>query len=498
MTRPRSEFPVSFPLFKPVAVLCLGAASAVLANPAADSAAAAPPATTASTLIETPAQAMPARRQAPLRAVEKGSLAPLQVGDVHTMPMPGIQRIAIGNGALVRATVVEGRELVLIAETAGRTHLHVWLRGGRQISYELEVRPSRSKQALAELKQLLEETPGLKARQVGDRLVLEGRYPNNETAARIALLVKSFPQVLNLVPEQASDADPLRLERMVLIDLRVIEVKRRALEALGIRWADTAAGPVLATNALMHSNTPWRPSEFLGFPAVNTANPANHVLGLATKITSALRFLESRGDAWTLAEPRLSCRSGGEATFLAGGEIPIPVAQGNGAISVLYKEYGVRIEFKPLADAQGQIDSALMVEVSEPDQRNANGGFIAFTTNRTDTQVALRSGEPLVIAGLMRQRSEKSSEGVPGLSRLPLISGLFKSRERTSESTELFVIATPRVVAPSDASNQAEIKSADELATRTRQQTSERLDPKPLLPSAEPASTSTHTPPEAY
>lgn len=414
--------------------------------------------------------------------VEAGGLQQLTVGDVTTLRLQGVARIAIGNGALVRATVVDDREIVLIAEQAGRTSMHVWMRNGRQLSYELQIVAQRPSKLLAELQELIKDLPGLSVRPLGDRIALEGRHQNRESADKVKRLAASFPQILDLVPAQPLDADPLQLERMVQIDLRVIEVKRRALEQLGIRWADNAAGPVIATNALVYSNTPWRPPEMSGFPAVNTANPVSTVLGMASKITSALRFLESRGDAWTLAEPRLSCRSGGEASFLAGGEIPIPVPQGNGSIGVEYKEYGVRIEFKPLADAQQNVDSALMVEVSEPDQRNSNGGFIAFTTNRTETRVAMKAGEPLVISGLLRERFEGSSDAVPGLGRLPLLGNLFKARERTSEKTELFVIATPRVIGPDTPANRADVQRAGELARQAGERVDERLNPPPLLP----------------
>jgi pilus assembly protein CpaC len=422
-----------------------------------------------------PATTPPAPKPAAPVRIERGAPQVLQVGDVQTLPVAGVVRIALGNGAPARATVVDGREIVLLAEAVGRTSMHVWTRSGRQILFELEVVDRRGGKVLGELAAMLDSIPGLRTRAVGDRLVLEGRYPNREAAARVQELARNFPQLLLLVPMQPVDTDPLQLERMVQFDLRVIEVKRRALEQLGIRWADSAAGPTVATNALGYANTPWRPESTLGFPPVNTANPIRTYIGLATQITSALRFLESRGDAWTLAEPRLSTRSGGEAKFLAGGEIPIPVAQGNGAVSVEYKQYGVRLEFKPLADAEGNIDSALMVEVSEPDARNSNAGFIALTTNRTETQVALKQGEPLVISGLLRQRSERSTDAVPGLGRLPIISALFKSRERTTEQTELFVIATPRVLTPESALNKNGLARAAELSTTTQARTAADL-----------------------
>lgn len=412
---------------------------------------AAPPAPRGGTVQEVEPAASAPRAAARVAAaapvkVEGGLPQTIAIGDVVTMRYPGVARIALGNGALLRATVVDDREIVLIGEATGNTTMHVWLRNGRQITHPIDVVAARPGKVAEELQAMLNEFPGLRARQIGDRIVLEGRHQDREGAVKLQRLAASFPQILNLVADQPQDADTLQFERMIQFDLRVIEVKRSALEQLGIKWVDTAKGPTFATNALAYANTPFRPES--GFAPVNTANPVRSYLGLATTITSALQMLEQRGDAWTLAEPRLSCRSGGSATFLAGGEIPIPVAQGNGAVSVQYKEYGVRLEFKPLADPEENVDSTLMVEVSQPDTRNSNQGFIAFTTNRSQTQVRLKAGEPLVIAGLLRTRSERTDNAVPGLGRLPLIGALFSAKEVTTEKTELFVIATPRVLAP--------------------------------------------------
>ena len=124
----------------------------------------------------------------------------------------------------------------------------------------------------------------------------------------------------------------------------------------GTRYAITNT---CAANVLGYANTTWRPGTADGYPTVTTSNPALSYFGLATQITSAINMLEQNGDAWTLAEPKLSCRSGAESNFLAGGEIPIPVAQALGVVSVEYKQYGVKINFKPVADGNGNIDSKI-------------------------------------------------------------------------------------------------------------------------------------------
>ncbi|OYT88909.1 MAG: hypothetical protein CFE46_00250 [Burkholderiales bacterium PBB6] len=465
--------PVSVPRNAPVTTAPTTAAASALIEPAGTTAKPAP-------------VFRPRAATTPMPPVlERGPARSMVVGEVSTIELQSVARIAIGNGALLKATVVDDRQIVLLAEAAGQTTMHVWLKNGRQLTYAINIDSVGANTVLSDLQSLMREVPGITARLVGSRVVMEGRYPDSESGVRLKRLGESFPQVLNLVPDRPADADPLMLDRMVQIDLRVVEVKKKALDQIGVKWASSANGPTLATSALGYSNTPWRPAASATFPSVNTSNPVATYFGLATQITSAINMLEQNGDAWTLAEPRLSCRSGGEANFLAGGEIPIPVPQGNGVIGVEYKQYGVRIEFKPLADGNGNIDSQLLIEVSEPDTRNSNGGFVAFSTNRTQTQVAMKEGEPLVIAGLLRQRSEVSSDGVPGLSRLPIISHLFKARENTAEQTELFVIATPRVSTPDSALNRQGLENARKHATRVGEMTSERLN-RPAIITHEP------------
>jgi pilus assembly protein CpaC len=452
-------------------------------------------------IIETPVGGQ-ARRASAAPVVELNSKRVMAVGEVVTIGLTPIARIAIGNGAVVKAAVVDAQQLVLLGQAAGDTTVHVWLKSGKQITYTVEVRPVRYEQLMADVSDLLKDVQGVHVRLVGDRVVLEGRYPDTEAATKIKALTDSFPQLLNLIPSKPADADPLRLERMVQLNLRVVEVKKRALEQLGINWASTADGPTFATNVLGYANTPWRPDNVAqNFPPVNTHYPAATYFGLATQITSALNMLEQRGDAWTLAEPRLSCRSGGESKFVAGGEIPIPVPQGNGSIGVTYKQYGVVIDFKPIADGGGNVESKIQVEVSDPDPRNSNQGYIAFTTDRAETEVAIKEGEPLVIAGLFRDLVDKSTTGIPGLSRIPVLSYLFGAHDTRTEQTELFIVVTPHVVTPDSVLNKTGVERSDTLSKEIRDRGEDDLKPNaPLetLPDSGPSSAAEPHPPVAF
>lgn len=384
----------------------------------------------------------------------------LYSGEIHVLDIPDVVRLAVGSGSVLRAQVIDARQVVLIGEAPGTTSLHLWQGNGAQLRYEVTVRGDNAARVAQDVQGMLIDEPDLRVRAVGGRVVIEGDYSNPRTAERLAAVTKMYPQVVNLVAPRPPQPRVFQ-ERTILLDVRVVEVRKRALERLGIRWIDSAAGPVFSTSGYWSANTPFRgpPLE----PSVPGTAPTetrrfSRFFGIATSITSVLNFLEQGGDSWTLAEPKLTCKSGGEAKFLVGGEIPIPVAAGFGQTTVVYKPYGVILEFRPVADADGNVSSRIVAEVSEPDTRNSNQGFIAFTQNRTETEVTLRENETLVISGLLTHRGTQSQDGIPGLSRLPILGALFRSKEFINEKTELVVMVTPRIIDAQSETNRAAIE----------------------------------------
>jgi pilus assembly protein CpaC len=167
-------------------------------------------------------------------------------------------------------------------------------------------------------------------------------------------------------------------------------------------------------------------------------------------IGAVLKALQGRGFLQSLAEPNLIAYNGEEASFLAGGEIPIPVVQGiTGQVSVVYKEFGIRLTFRPMI-AGDVIRLKLRPEVSSLDFNNGIilSGFRipALNTRRAETDVELRDGQSFAIAGLMNNISQTDRQAIPVLSRLPIIGALFKSKAERAEQTELMVLITPRLV----------------------------------------------------
>jgi pilus assembly protein CpaC len=180
---------------------------------------------------------------------------------------------------------------------------------------------------------------------------------------------------------------------------------------------------------------------------------AARVLGL--DVLTALDLGETNGQVTTLAEPNLTALSGETGTFLAGGEIPIPIAQGLGAVSIEYKQYGVSLAFTPTVLADGRISLRVRPEVSQLSAAGAvqfQGTTIpAITTRRAETTVELGSGESFMIAGLLSNSHDNSIDKVPGVGDLPVLGALFRSNSFQRNETELVIVITPYLVKPVNA-----------------------------------------------
>ena len=296
----------------------------------------------------------------------KGPKLSLYHGEVQVLDIANVSRIAVGNGEVLKANVVSASQVVLIGESAGTTSLRVWSRSGTQFTYEVTVHTFDTSQILRDVQDLLASEPGISARQVDGHVLIEGDYSAAKTATRIEALMKIYPQIVSTVPVR-KEAPGVAIDRMVYMDVRVVEINKSTLRRLGVNWNPQAQGPQVALNASGVHNIPHIP--------LGTG------IGIATNLASMLDVTEQAGESWTLAEPTVSCKSGGSAKFTVGGEIPVPVAAGLGTSTVIYKEYGVILEFKPIADGNGNISSSIVAEVSQPDQSFANlnnNGFDCF------------------------------------------------------------------------------------------------------------------------
>jgi pilus assembly protein CpaC len=375
----------------------------------------------------------------------------LFVGDSRVFDLRTV-RVAVGNGKIVSVSPIGGQQLVFIGQSIGSTVVQFWLRGGGLHRMTVTVVANDLVATLSAVKELLHDVSGVNAALRGSRVVLEGDAADSRARERAASVAAMFPgTVVDFVAKPG-------WEVMVHVDVRIVEFRRGRLRELGIRWRDETDGPNAGVIGDLLANDRFRvippdsaipPEAFDPLP-VKTA--VRGYLGIATTLDSRLRMLEQVGEATIVAEPQLSCRSGGAARFVAGGEIPVPVVNGVGSTDVEYREYGVILDIKPVADTSGAIFARIETELSQIDGAQRINGVPGLLKRRSTTDINLRSGETLVIAGLASRQRSVDNAGLPGLVRIPGVGRLFGTRGQRGEESEIVIFLTPRVARQSEPS----------------------------------------------
>ena len=371
-----------------------------------------------------------------------------------------ITRISVTNPEIADAVVVEPTEVLVDGKMSGTVSLIIWGKGEMQQYAVVVFPPTPSLQR--QLKMLF---PGedIRVNVADEAIVLSGRVKTTNTAVRameIAEKSSAKSKVINMLQVPGAD-----LGQQVMLQVRVAEVSQRALVEVGTslftgpaykNWAarvTTGQFPAPGFEQPVGGTEPTTPptegrlsfGDFLNLFVLNTRYD----------IGAVITALKTRGFFQSLAEPTLIAYNGQEASFLAGGEVPVPVVQGTtGAVSVTYKEFGVRLTFRPTI-AGDVIRMRVRPEVSSLDFANGVSlqGFRipALTTRRAETDVELRDGQSFAIGGLLNNISQNDRAQIPVLGDLPIIGYLFKSKAERKERTELVVIITPRLVQPLNA-----------------------------------------------
>jgi pilus assembly protein CpaC len=372
-----------------------------------------------------------------------------------------ITRIAITDPAIADAVVVQAREVLIDGKAAGTVSLIIWGASARR-QYDVVVDPGVS--TLEQRLQALFPGEDIKVSTNGDAVILSGRVSSNQVALRaaeIATATASKLKIVNLLQLPGGTGS-----QQVMLQVRFAEVSRRALRELGVSifTAPTGIENVVGRVTTQQFSAPGfedlqvtKASSDFGADVVAASGEFTfgdflNIFLFSQKydIGAMIRALRSRGLFQSLAEPNLIAYNGQEASFLAGGEIPIPAVQGNSnAVSVEYKEYGIRLNFRPTV-AGDTIRLHVRPEVSTLDFPNGLlvSGFRvpALSTRRAETEVELRDGQSFAVAGLLNNVSQDDVVQVPGLSKLPIIGHLFRSRAERAEQTELLVLITPQLV----------------------------------------------------
>jgi pilus assembly protein CpaC len=362
-----------------------------------------------------------------------------------------IARVSLTSADIADAVVTSSNQLLVNGKMPGTISMYVWERSGGLRRYEIVVQ--RDLALLNDQLKRLFPGEAIEAQSSGKGIVLSGLVSNKETFDKAHTVaggyVEKADEVVNMLKIQEST-----VSNQVLLRVRFAEVSRSAVTDLGASLFTGASGykDVLArsttttTAPIFDSSDPNNPklvfSDFLNLFLFD----AKHQLG------TVIKALQTRGQFQSLAEPNLVAESGKEASFLAGGEFPVPIAQGSGAnlaISVAYKEFGVRLNFTPVIHGD-RVHLKVRPEVSSLDFANGvllNGFRIpALSVRRTETEVDLLDGQTFAIAGLMNNTMSNTMQKIPGIGDIPILGLLFKSKAATKDQTELVVMITPQIL----------------------------------------------------
>ncbi len=413
----------------------------------------------------------------PAQGGQRILLAP---GHQKVLETPGITRAAIGNPEVADVKALHKTQQVIVTgKSNGSTDLIVWTQKGKKKTFSIHV-TTRTRNQPGEIRTLLKGIEGIEIRDVGGQTIIDGQIYRGEDLDRIRSILEVYPQVVNLArvnsralnfiakqvesameaadltgiqarpagdnlflegqvsgPKEAERAlsiaktiyssvtDHLsrgvEIEPLILVDVKMMEVRKNNLADIGLKWPSNST--LIASGSL-------RPNIFTGS------------LTLGSNTTATLHTLMEKGAAKMLANPRLLCRSGTPASFLAGGEIPIPLI-GERTTSVTFKKYGILLNVTAQADQSNQVMLEIDAKVSDLDHANAIKDIPGTLENSVKTAANLRFGDTVVLAGLVENRSKKNVSKFPLLGSIPIIGELFKSRSFRNNETEFLMFLTP-------------------------------------------------------
>ncbi|WP_246259236.1 MULTISPECIES: type II and III secretion system protein family protein [Chelativorans] len=345
--------------------------------------------------------------------------------------------IVIGDPEIATINPLTDHSFYVLGQGLGTTGIALYDESKRLIgTFDVEVTLD-TKMLAGTIRQ---SVPGsnIKVTSANGRIVLSGSAPDAvaaEKASQIAARFAGDEDVINTIDITSS--------QQVQLNVRFVEINRAVGKELGTK---ISAAYVTSGGGI----------SFNSDPRASSNTPAGDLIGGLVSdgfsIDVAIEALEDRGVARRLAEPNLIARSGETASFLAGGEFPIPVSEENGAVTVSYKKFGVGLNFTPTVLSDGLIALDIEPEVSSIDTtssyRVGNIAIPGFTVRRARTSIDLRSGQSFMMAGLLQSQNEINTQRVPGLGQLPVLGALFSSKAYQRRETDLVIIVTPHLVSP--------------------------------------------------
>jgi len=434
----------------------------------------------------------------------------IQVNHGMLLKVSNVERVVVAAPDVADVNIITRAQLMLVAKKVGETTISVWDARG-YTAYRVVVTGAPATDIIKALGEVLRE-PSVVVKVVGDAIVLEGSVKTSADKARAESIASAFgrkvinvlrveqvtpppPSTTQVLEAQvrealkdlpvvikvmrnasnediilvegtaANQAELARIETIVKalaknavllvrireplqvrVDATFVEIDRQVLQQMGVEWGGgSQTTPSAGTPTLAPTITDPFAFHFGFFDPSNPFTPLQILV-------SRLRLLESRGAARTLSNPRLVVLEGRPARLLVGGELPVPIIS-NGTVGVVFKEFGIRLEFKPIVEGRDTIMLDLDTEVSSLDFANAivASGFVIPTIRkrRVQTMVVMRPGEFLILGGLIQRDVNVNVSKIPLLGDIPILGALFRSTRFQRGETELVIFVSPSMVAPS-------------------------------------------------
>jgi pilus assembly protein CpaC len=373
-----------------------------------------------------------------------------------------LRRVSVTDPAVADALVVTPTQVLVHGRSPGEVSLILWDEQERSRSFDLRVDADVTAAAQEIGRVFPEEKISVEA--LRNAIVLSGHVATKEDADRAGMIAGAFSKnvvnVLTFGPVGAQE---------VLLEVKFAEVDRTALTQAGLNIFSTGAGNVIGSTTTQQfgQSSSWNITDTIPrtpgsqFQTSQTVTDALNMFVFSPQIHlgAVIKALQEKDLLQILAEPNLIAVNGKESSFLAGGEFPYPVIQpgsGTNAVTIQFKEFGVRLKFTPLIMPNGNIHLRVAPEVSALDFANGLtiSGFAipALSTRRAETEFELQDGQSFIIAGLMDNRVTKVADKLPGLGDIPIIGNLFKSINNKKSTAELMVLVTAHRI---NASSQA-------------------------------------------
>jgi pilus assembly protein CpaC len=423
---------------------------------------------------DVPQQTEPTSAGAPLRVRVNKSLL------INTQTR--LRRVSVTDPAVADALVVSPTQVLIHGRAPGEVSLLLWDENERSRSFDLRVDVDVT--AAAEELARIMKTEKIDVSASRSAIVLSGHVTSKDVAERAGQIAAAYSKnvvnVLTFGPVGAQE---------ILLEVKFAEVNRVALSQYGINWYSTGAAntPGTISTGQFGPPGPLDLGGVIGAPVTGFGtqfediNPLNFFFFRPDlNLGAAIQALKQKNILQILAEPNLIALNGKEASFLAGGEFPIPIVQGGGinqSVSVLFKEFGVRLSFTPLIMPNGNIHLSVKPEVSALDFANGVtlGGFVipALTTRRASTELEMRDGQSFMIAGLLDNRIVNEMSKIPILGDIPILGKLFQSKNLRKNNNELMVLVTARRVAPAD-----KMPALPEMKRKLPQMPEKGIDPE--------------------